>query len=78
MNKISFLGLYIILGLLASCVSVVLALLKICKVITIPWLFVPLPFCSFIAFAIAAFIITTCIFDIRSRHNQRYITKNIY
>lgn len=78
MNKISFLGLYIILGLLASCCSVVLALLKICKVITIPWLFVTLPFCSFIAFAIAAFIITTWILDVRSRHNQKYITKNIY
>lgn len=78
MNNTSFLGLYIVLSLLATCASAILALLKIFKVITISWLFVTLPFCSFIAFAIAAFITTTWILDIRSKRNQKYITKNIY
>ena len=78
MNNTSFLGLYIALSLLATCASVILALLKIFKVITIPWLFVTLPFCFFIAFAIAASLITFFVLDIRSKRNRKYITKNIY
>lgn len=78
MNNTSFLGLYIILSLLATCASVVLALLKIFKLITVPWLFVTLPFCFFIAFTIATFLITYCVLDIRSKRNRKYVTKNIY
>ena len=78
MSNTSFLGLYIVMSLLAVCASVILALLKIFKLITVPWLFVTLPFCFFIAFTIAAFLITYCVFDIRSKRNQKYITKNIY
>lgn len=78
MSNTSLFGLYIILSLLATCASAILALLKIFKVITIPWLFVTLPFCFFIAFVIAASLITFFVLDIRSKRNQKYITKNIY
>ena len=78
MSNTSFLGLYVILSLLVTCTSVVLALLKIFKVITIPWLFVTLPICFFIAFAIVASLITFFVLDIRSKRDQKYITKNIY
>lgn len=78
MNNTSFLGLYVVLSLLATCASAILALLKIFKVITIPWLFVTLPICFFITLAIAASLITFFVLDIRSKRNQKYITKNIY
>lgn len=78
MSNTSFLGMYIILSLLATCASVVLALLKIFKIITIPWLFVTLPICFLITLAIAASLITFFVLDICSKHNRKYITKNIY
>jgi hypothetical protein len=78
MNNTSFLGLYVVLSLLATLASVILALLKVFKVITIPWLFVTLPVCFLIAFVTATSLIMFCIFDICSKRNKRYITKNIY
>lgn len=56
MNSTSFLGLYIVISLLAGCTSIALALLKIFKIITIPWLFVIMPACAIFVFAIAIFI----------------------
>lgn len=79
MNNASFLGLYIMASLLATCVSVVLALLKIFNVITIPWLFVAIPLYAIFVFAIAAFIIIFSIQEIKARCNRnRYIRKNLY
>ncbi len=79
MNNTSFLGLYIILSLLAALASVALALLKILKVITSPWLFVLMPACAILIFVIAIFAIAFGIQEIKERCNaNKYITKNIY
>lgn len=78
MNNTSFLGLYVILSLLATFASVILALLKVFKIIAIPWLFVTLPICFLIAVWIMASLIVLCVLDLRSRQKNKYITKNIY
>ena len=79
MNNTSFIGLYIVISLLAGCTSIVLALLKIFKIITIPWLFVIMPACAIFVFAIAISIFALGMQEIKARcHSNKYITKNIY
>ena len=79
MSATSFMGLYIVISTLSTCTSIVLAVLKIFKVITIPWLFVVIPVCAAIALGIAFVLIGYSIYDIRSKHNRKkYAVKNIY
>jgi ABC-type dipeptide/oligopeptide/nickel transport system permease subunit len=79
MNATSFMGLYIIISILSTCTSIVLAILKVFKIITIPWLFVATPVCAIIVLGIAFVLIGYNIYDICSKHNRKkYAVKNIY
>lgn len=80
MKNTSLIGTYIVLGMLATCVSIILALLKLVGVASYSWLWVASPVLGLIVFATAICSFVFGIMGLKSTiksYKQEYATKNI-